>query len=60
MKEGNPFGPFWDHFNINFDEYREHSGLLWESVDPWTRDEWQKRFVNTPVALLFFIIVKIW
>lgn len=54
MKEGNPFGPFWDHFNINFDEYREHSGLLWESDDPWTRDEWQTRFVNRPVALSLY------
>ncbi|KAK3715939.1 hypothetical protein QZH41_016506, partial [Actinostola sp. cb2023] len=47
MKEGNPFGPFWNHFNIDFDDYREHSGLLWDSHNVWVRDEWNERY---PVA----------
>ncbi|XP_031555037.1 GDP-fucose protein O-fucosyltransferase 1-like [Actinia tenebrosa] len=43
MKEGNPFGPFWNHFKINFNDYREHTGLLWNPMN----DEWNSRF---PVA----------
>lgn len=44
MKDGNPFGPFWDHFHINFDDYRAHSGLLWNTEQDWTRDGWNTRF----------------
>ena len=44
MKEGNPFGPFWDHFGINFDGYFDHPGILWNSYRKQVADEWRERF----------------
>ncbi|XP_068694635.1 GDP-fucose protein O-fucosyltransferase 1-like [Montipora foliosa] len=52
MKEGNPFGPFWDHFNINFDDYREHRGLLWDADQQWVRDGWNDRFPTSDYPVI--------
>lgn len=53
MKNGNPFGPFWDHFDVNFDGYVEHSGLLWDSLDDEeTRNGWLTRFVGIRINFI--------
>lgn len=55
MKNGNPFGPFWDHFDVNFDGYVEHSGLLWDSLDDEeTRNGWLTRFPASEYPVIAF------
>ncbi|XP_066927610.1 GDP-fucose protein O-fucosyltransferase 1-like isoform X2 [Clytia hemisphaerica] len=43
MKEGNPFGPFWDHFGISFKDSVFHEELLW-STHKYNVEEWHRKF----------------
>lgn len=52
MKQGNPFGPFWDHFHIDFDDYQEHSGLLWDTEQEWARVGWNTRFPESEFPVI--------
>lgn len=45
MKDGNPFGPFWDHFGVDFDGYVDHPGILWGTNHEHTAHEWNERCI---------------
>ena len=56
MKEGNPFGPFWQNFNINFDESVTHEEILW-STHKYNIEEWHRRYILSSSLLVIFGVV---
>ena len=42
-KDGNPFGPFWDTFNIDFDNSEFYGPLYYDTESPHTAEKWNKK-----------------
>ena len=57
MKEGNPFGPFWDNFKIDFESYQEYGPLSYNTHMLGVRDSWEKRVTTSFVCLNDFFPV---
>ena len=43
MKHGNPFGPFWDHYDVDFDSSVFHN-LGYEVHIDMLRNVWKERW----------------
>ncbi|RZC41605.1 GDP-fucose protein O-fucosyltransferase 1, partial [Asbolus verrucosus] len=50
-KEGNPFGPFWDTFNIDFVGSEFYSPLHYDTYHHNMAKQWLKRYPPTPQCL---------
>ncbi|XP_071821277.1 GDP-fucose protein O-fucosyltransferase 1-like [Apostichopus japonicus] len=54
MKNGNPFGPFWNKFNINFDGSQEYSPLSFSSHSGSLKAQWDNTFPASEFPVLAF------
>lgn len=45
-KDGNPFGPFWDTFHIDFDGSKYYGPLHYDTNDPRIAQQWKERHVE--------------
>ncbi|UJR22153.1 hypothetical protein I4U23_025217 [Adineta vaga] len=50
-KDGNPFGPFWSHFNIDFNKDIFYQPLFFEIIEP---DEWNAKYPANEYPVLAF------
>ncbi|KAL5012714.1 hypothetical protein ScPMuIL_011265 [Solemya velum] len=53
-KDGNPFGPFWDTFDIEFDNSEFYSPLHYEWSSQKDRQDWINRFPPDKYRVLAF------
>ena len=42
-KDGNPFGPFWDTFNIDFDDSQFYKGMSIDTLVKGAPEQWNKK-----------------
>lgn len=54
-KEGNPFGPFWDTFNIDFVGSEKYSPLQFDVHHGNMVENWQERYPATKWPVLAFV-----
>ncbi len=53
-KEGNPFGPFWDEFSVNFVSSQTYGPLHYDVHRTNVADEWMKKFPANEWPVLAF------
>lgn len=53
-KDGNPFGPFWDTFNVDFDYSEFYSPLNYDIYYHNMADKWNKRYPPEKFPVLAF------
>lgn len=53
-KEGNPFGPFWDHFNVDFVGSEFHNPLSFDITSGETK-LWKQRYPASKYPVLAFV-----
>ena len=53
-KEGNPFGPFWDTFNIDFDGSQFFGPLSFDTKQANVANQWNTRFPKNKYPVLPF------
>ena len=53
-KEGNPFGPFWDNFDVNFDDSEMYGPLTYDVDKQKTVERWLKLYPSQEFPVLAF------
>lgn len=53
-KDGNPFGPFWDTFEIDFDKSEFYGPLHYDSTNPHEIIRWNKKYPADKYPVLAF------
>lgn len=53
-KEGNPYGPYWNKFKINFDKDIKFAPLSYDMANEEIRDEWLKTYPKEKYPVLAF------
>ncbi|XP_055896634.1 GDP-fucose protein O-fucosyltransferase 1-like isoform X3 [Biomphalaria glabrata] len=54
-KDGSPFGPFWDWFNVNFDESVIFGPLFYDTESPMAMSQWQEKYPSEEYPVLAFV-----
>ena len=57
-KEGSPFGPFWDNFNITFHHSELYGPLHYDIHHGSTVKDWNEKFSSTRWDSLFNPVLK--
>lgn len=52
-KDGNPFGAFWDTFEVEFDKNVFYGPLTYDSYNPHEIQRWLKRYIQLTSNISF-------
>ncbi len=53
-KEGNPYGPYWNKFKVNFDKDLKFAPLSYDMENEENRNEWLRKFSKEKFPVLAF------